>query len=81
MLYSCTQKYIFPSAYTILHFLRFVCRVYLLSRSRSVVIMANNASLIETGNEFSNYEEFLRAFHDFCNTSYQALTIVINKKK
>ena len=41
----------------------------------------NNTSLIEIGTEFSNYEEFLRAFHDFCNTSYQPLTIVTNNKK
>ena len=43
--------------------------------------MANNANLIETGKEFGNYEEFLRAFQDFCNTSYQPLTIVTNNKK
>jgi hypothetical protein len=43
--------------------------------------MTTNTSLIEIGTEFSNYEEFLRAFHDFCNTSYQPLTIIVTNNK
>lgn len=36
---------------------------------------------LNVGQEFKNYDEFLRAFYDFCQKNHQPLTITNNNKK